>query len=49
MVVFISNTTTCFGLSSGHRQVLTKFLLQEIVYNVRNRVSMLKSHHLLAC
>ena len=48
MMVFTSNKTTCFGPSNGHRQVLKKFLLQEITYNVHNRVSMLRSHHLRA-
>jgi len=34
-MVFISNKATCFSLSSGHLQVLPKFLLQEFLYNVR--------------
>jgi len=34
-MVFLAIKTTCFGLSSGHHQVLPKFLLQEFfLYNV---------------
>jgi len=47
-MAFIINKTTCFGLSSGHHRVLTKFLLQEITYNLRNRVLMLRSYRLHA-
>jgi len=34
MMVFISNKTTCLDLSSGRRQVLTKFIATRIIYNV---------------
>jgi len=44
MMVFISNKTTCFGLSSGHRQVLTKFLGKRIIYDVHKpRINVLLS------
>ena len=50
MMVFINNKTTCFGLSNSHHQgfFFTNFLLQEIIYSVLERVSMLRSHHLRA-
>ena len=47
MMVFISNGKLRVSAYSGHHQVLTTFLLQELYIICINRVAMLTSQHRL--
>jgi hypothetical protein len=45
MTVFISNGKLHVSAHSGHHQVLTTFLLQELYIICINRAAMFRSHH----
>ena len=49
MMVFIGNGKLQVSAYSGHRKVLTTFLLKELYIICLNRVVKLRSHHHFTC